>query len=223
MEGYVTETERVRKRLKETLTLKEKAANWWDYHKFHVLIAAAAVLVVCWFIAEGLRTVPADYTVGYVSGTEIDGETADAITDALARYGQDVNGDGVVHVELHRMIIDLGLVLERGGATDGQKELGNLMALEADLNMLQSGIFLTDDPAALQAYTGALLYRDGGQPAADAQDWENMALAWDDCPGLGESPTGKTLYLVGRGCWNEDQRGQWSQNWEFWQAIQRGQ
>lgn len=222
MQGYVTETERVRKRLKETLTPREKMSNWWHYHKHHVLIAAALILIICYFVTEKLRTIPADYTVGYVSSVEIDGTTADAIAQTLAQYGEDLNGDGVVHVELHCITIDLGLVLERGGHTDGEKELGNLMALEADLNMCQSGVFLTDDPAALQIYTGALLYRDGSQPEEGAQDWENMALAWSDCPWLGNSPTEGEIYLAGRGCWKEEQREQWSQTWDFWQSIQSG-
>lgn len=221
-QGYETETERVRKRLKETLTQKEKLANWWYYHKRHVLLVGAAVLIILYFALQSWGKVPADYTVGWVSGMELDAETVSEITDRLALFGEDLNRDGVVHVELHQIIIDLGAVIERGGNTEGEKERGNLMALEADLNIFQSGIFLTDNPAALQAYTGALLYLDGSQPEAGAEDWENMAIAWSQCPWLGEVPVEQELYLAGRGCWQEKHSEQWARSWAFWEAIQAG-
>lgn len=222
-QGYETETDRVRKRLKETLTPGEKLANWWFYLKRHVLLAAAAALIGLYFALQSWGKVPADYTVGWVSGMELDAGTAETVAGRLARFGQDLNGDGKVHVDLHQIVIDLGAVMDRGGSIEGQKEQGNVMALEADLNIFQSGVFLTDDPAALQAYTGALLYRDGTQPEPGAENLENIALAWEQCPWLGEPPVERPIYLTVRGCWNEDQREQWDQSWAFWQALQAGE
>lgn len=65
-QGYETENDRIRKRLKETLTPREKLANWWFYHKFHVLIGALALLLVFYFLLQSRGTLPADYTVGWV-------------------------------------------------------------------------------------------------------------------------------------------------------------
>lgn len=217
---YETETERVRRQLRETLTPRQKLANWWDYHRKHVFIALAALLIALYFAAQNRGNLPADYTVGWVSGRELDARTVEDIAERLARFGSDENGDGIVHVDLHQMIIDLGAVIERGGGTEGQKEQGNLMALEADLSICQSVVFLTDDPASLQACTGALVYRDGGMPEAGANDWENMALAWSDCPRLGASPVEGELYLACRGCWQEDQQARWSEGWRLWKTIQ---
>ena len=41
------------------LTRKEKAANWWYYHRLHVGIAAAVLAVVVWLAADFFgRTLP---------------------------------------------------------------------------------------------------------------------------------------------------------------------
>ena len=216
---YVTETERVRRQLRETLTPRQKLANWWDYHKKHVLIAAAALAIVIYLAAQALRTPPPDYTVAWVCKTELDGRGAEDVADRFARLGEDLNGDGKVRVELHQMVLDLAALAARGGSPDGQREQGELMALEADLNICQSVIFLTDDPASLQACTGALIHLDGSQPAPDATDWQNLSLPWADCPALGDSPIEGALYLTCRGCWRDDQREAWSQSRELFGIL----
>lgn len=221
-EGYETETERVRKRLRETLTPKEKFINFWDYNKKYVWLGLAALVIVGILAFEALQKPRADYTVCWVSATELDSGSVERITDALAAYGEDLNGDGRVHVELHRISLDLGLILDRGGSTEGEKEQANLMALEADLNIFQSGIYLTDNPEALQKWTGALCYADGTVPEAGAEDWENMAVSWRELPGLGEMPVDGEFYLALRGCWNEEQRNKWERALEFWRAILEG-
>lgn len=217
-QGYETENDRIRKRLRETLTPREKLANWWFYHKFHVLIGALALLLVLYFLLQSRGTLPADYTVGWVGSDDLSSETAEQIAESLAQYGEDLNGDGKVHVEIHQMPMDLSAVLGRGGAGN-EEERANILALEADMSACQSVIFLTDDPAAFWGYTGALLYRDGTEPEPEAEDWENMVVAWSGCLGFGESPTGYELYLGCRGCWQENQRENWEQSWALWENL----
>lgn len=202
VKGYDSETQR-------TLTPRQRAANWWAYHKLQLGIAAAVLLLLLFFVLQD-RAIPApDYTVGWVSARELDGPAAERLSRRLAGYGRDLNGDGQVYVELHQITLDLRAVLERGA--QGQNELGELMALEADLDVGQSGIFITDDPAAFQAQTGALLYRDGSLPVAGAQDWERMVISWEE-EGLGP------VYAGLRGCWKED----WQETWALYQELWAG-
>lgn len=210
---YEAEAQRVRKRLKETLTGREKLANWWEYHKAHVAAAAVLLLFVAYFALQDRAVPDPDYTAAWVSGQALDGETEEALSRLLARYGQDLNGDGLVVVNIHQIKLDLASVLADGA--QGQQEYGELLALNADLEVGQSGLFLTDDPASLQAYTGALLYRDGTQPAPDAPDapdWENMVASWE-LEGAG------TVYAGCRGCWKDDQRESWSRYWALWESL----
>ena len=65
---YVTEEQRIRQRLKETLTGREKLANWWEYHKVHVAVVVILLLFITYFALQD-RSIPAsDYTVAWVSG-----------------------------------------------------------------------------------------------------------------------------------------------------------
>ena len=197
-QGYETENDRIRKRLKETLTPREKLANWWFYHRFHVLIGALALLLVTYLIWQSAGTPAADYTVGWVGARELDSAAAEQIAQALAQYGEDLNGDGQVWVEIHQMPMDLAAVLERGGAGN-EEERANILVLEADMSVCQSVIFLTNDP--------------------EAEDWENMVVAWSQCSGLGEQPVEGALYLGCRGCWQESQRENWEQSRKLWENL----
>lgn len=116
------------------------------------------------------------------------------------------------------MPMDLAKVLAQGGA-GSEEERANLMALEADMSVCQSVIFLTDDPAALWGYSGALLYLDGMEPEPGAEDWENMVIAWNQCSELGEQPVSGELYLGCRGCWQESQQETWRQSWRLWEKL----
>lgn len=207
---YVTEEQRIRRRLKETLSPRQKLAHWWYYHKVHLLLAGLALLGILYFTLQDRNRIPPDYTVGWVSGRRLDQETAEAVSQRAAQYGRDLNGDGRVHVDVHQINLDLGMVLDRG--TEGQQEYGELLSLDSDLEVGQSGIFLTDDPASFQMYTGALLYRDGTQPEEKAEDWENMVISWEQ-EGIG------TVYAGLRGCWKDSWRETWETYREMWNRM----
>ena len=49
------------------LTRKEKLANWWWYHRVHVALAAAVLVILVWLAADMLgRTLP-DYQIALVT------------------------------------------------------------------------------------------------------------------------------------------------------------
>lgn len=210
-EPYVSEAERMRLHLRNTLTPRQRFANWWHYHWFYLAAALAALLVIAGFALLDFGIDDPDYVVGWVSARELDDSTAQQLSEWLAQYGEDRNDDGTVTVRIHQIAIDLGAVIARGG-TEGQKEYGALLALEADLSSGESCVFLTDDAAAFQQYTGALLYRDGSCPARDAQDWQNMVVPLE--------PDGISLIYAGRrGCWNDRQQAQWTESGSFWSRL----
>ncbi|MGM9536997.1 MAG: hypothetical protein ACI3VN_01555 [Candidatus Onthomonas sp.] len=217
-QGYETENDRIRKRLKETLTIREKLANWWYYHKAHILIGALVILFVSYLVWQTVRTPEADYTIGWVGAYALDSAAEDQITQGLAQYGEDLNGDGQVYIQIHQMPLNLAAALEQEGA-NSETELTSFMALEADMSACQSVIFLTDDPASFWSYTRLLLYRDGTEPEEEAGDWENMVIAWSQCPELGGLPTERELYLGCRGCWKESQMETWQQSWTLWEKL----
>lgn len=186
-------------------------ANWWEYHKVHVAAAAVLLLFILYFAVQDRSIPDTDYTVAWVSGQTLGNKAEKELSQMLSQYGQDLNHDGAVQVGIRQIQLDLGQVISGGGA-EGQQEYGELLALNADLEVGQSGIFLTDDPASLQAYTGALLYRDGEHPDETAEDWENMVVSWE------QDDVG-TVYAGLRGC----RKDSWAETWEqyriLWNAL----
>lgn len=90
----------------QVLTKAEKRRNWWDYHKWHVAIAA--VLIACLgdilWNALGIGAVQSDYAIAYVGSTPLSEETATAIRDGFAALSTNLNGDGQVTVELQQYV-----------------------------------------------------------------------------------------------------------------------
>lgn len=216
--GYETENDRIRKYVKETLTPKQKLANWWDYHRVHVAFAGIVLLLIVYFVIQDRSMGPkADYSVCYVAKTQLSDELASEIGAQLAQYGEDLNGDGTIHVSIHQCIIDLDAMLRRGD-TNGEKERANLTALEADMSSNQSDIFILEEPEAFQAYSSALLKLDGTEPTA-SDSWETMVINWQDCDAVNALSPGGNYYLGFRGCWKESQRKEWEENQILWQKI----
>lgn len=213
---YETEQDRIRAHVRRDLTPRQRLAHWWHYHWYFVLAGLAAVGLAVYFASSWGSAVPEDYSVAWVGSHYLDEGTQQALEEAIIPYAVDVNGDGRVVVRVHQIALDLRLVAQRG--TSGQQEYADLLALDADLNCGQSTIFILEDPEAFQAYSGALLYLDGTEPQEGADDWENMALSWEDAAGPlpeGTSP----IWLACRGCWKEEQRESWESARRLWERL----
>jgi len=216
---YETEAERIRKRLKETLTPWEKVKNFWFYHKFHVLIAFLALALVGYFLLTDSLTEKADYSVLYVSPNEPDEALEQALTASLSSLGTDQNGDGKVVVTLHKCVLDLA-ALDAGQSQYPEQERSNLAALEGDLAACQSGIVLTDTPEALQNHSDLMLRLDGKTPET-GDGIDTLFLQWDKV--FEPLPEGTRLYICMRRWWTEGQRESLTKDLSLWEAVQNKQ
>lgn len=164
---------------------KEKTANWWHYNKWKVLGAILLILLAIWIIHDvAFRTEP-DYRVAYVGRSDLPIDTAEALETALAAYGEDVNGDGQVLVELCQYNIVYGDETEN---VDAYSQMAGVTRLYADLDGSDGPyVFLVEEPETFVDNTGALQYLDGTLPSDDENvpdDWHKMVYHWTDCPVL---------------------------------------
>lgn len=215
---YETEKDRIRRHIKKDLTPCQRLQNWWHYHWLYVVCALGALGVGLYLASNLASAPPADYCVAYVGDRYLDGDTQRAVEAAFLPLAEDVNGDGRTVVDLHQLALPMASILERG--TSGQQEYADLLSLDADLNAGQSVIFLLEDPAAFQAYSGALLTPEGESPS-EGTSGEALALPWDevmDIPWPGETPAPS---LALRGCWKEDQREHWEGSHTLWLKLIR--
>lgn len=208
----------VRPEERPELTPRERRSNWWHYHKWHVALAAVLLLIMLDVGKSvlGLGAVHPDYQVAYVGGAYLPDETAAALEQALAAYGEDINGDGRVAVQLNRYLVDA--VGDEGAAYAS----ANRVKLMADLERSDSAFFILEEPETFQFQYQILRKLDGTLPTGYERDVSDCYLPWSECPVLasldlgkytatvlGESVTGSSgewlseMFFARRGYWAE--------------------
>lgn len=223
------------------LTPKRKAANWWHYHWLYVVAGIAGAAIVISIVKDTVFRPRPDYQVGLVSPRDLPVDITESLTEALTQFGEDLNGDGRVLVQLNTFTVDFDSAENNA---DAYSQMAGTIQLSSDL---QSGkgsyVFLLEDPEGFEEQTGALQYLDGtvGDPDAPPTDWENMVYRWEDCPvlaglELGEY-TGLTLmddvtgssqeymrrfYVARRGVWDEKQADNFVGCADYWNRLTAG-
>ena len=161
--------------------------NWLHYHWPYLVIAAVVAWIGMSWLANALhwgQTLP-DYQIAYVGERSLPEDTARAVEQALARYGEDLNGDGVVCVTLCQYV---------SGTEDREKASTYAIAAQmqflADMNAQESCLLLLEDPARFQLEYQALANWDGTAPAADDDTARGKTVLWSACPRLAEQDLG---------------------------------
>lgn len=214
------------------LTPKEKRANWWHYHKWHVVLGAALLLSLASILSRalGLGEVRPDCQIAYVGSAALPEDTAAALENALSAMGTDCNGDGRVLVRLNQYIT---------GSNDAMYAYAQGTRLMADIDGCDSCFFLLEDPEGFQEAYGVLALADGSLP----ENGRNgpLSLSWSDCPALEALPLGgyseslpgqeikgdsqellSGLFLARRGFWTDKTSAYPEQCDELWNVITKG-
>lgn len=162
-------------------TRKEKLQNWFYYYKWYVAVGLLIVYVagsMLWS-ALGIGQVKPDYSVAYMGSRRLTEETVTALTDGLASFGADLNGDGRVKVELTQYITSGAVDLE-SMTYDYAAE----MSMLADITEGLSSFFLLEDPEQFQKNFQILCHYDGSAPAEEDYEAADKVYRWADCPAL---------------------------------------
>lgn len=222
-------------------TKKEKAGNWWHYNRGILLCVAFAVLLVAWFIYDIVTQVEPDYQIGYVGTAQLPSAASEGLVAALEAYGEDLNGDGRVVVQVNEYLIDF----ESGDTADVYNQMAGVTKLGADLSANSGAyIFLVQDPAGFQRQSEALMYLDGTLTDLEEthDDWQNMVYRWQDCPVLAGLDLGvyeamdaqgniaeidnqtffENLYVGRRGVWVGDVEEKFPGGTAMWQTLTEG-
>lgn len=183
-------------------TAKQKAANWWHYHKWWLLAGAvlAIALVDIAVNALGIGKVEPDYQLAYVASAPLSDETLAALEKAFSALGEDLNGDGRAVFEIHPYV-DMAASEERDQAGYAYAAGVKLMA---DLEACESYFFICDDPETLHANYDILARPDGEiagtDEVIDSHAWESLpVLAGLDV----DQAKMAGLYFARRGFWQD--------------------
>ena len=202
------------------LTAAEKRANWWHYHKWHVILGLVLVFVLgnLLWSALGIGKVTPDCQVAYVGSSPLPEDTVSALENALASLGGDESGDGEIVVKINQYVSAGG----SGDANAAMYAYASNAAIMADLSSCDSYFFLLEDPDTFQRSYQVLCRLDGTLPADFDRENENCYLSWTDCPVLAglelgswsetildQTVSGENqellshLYIARRGFWNK--------------------
>ena len=124
------------------LTKKQRRQNWWHYHKWHVLIGVAVVLIGADWGWNILTQVTPDYQIAYVGSVPLSEGDGASWETQLAAFGMDCNGDGKVVVQLKQYLASYEDAMYNAAAN---------VRLLADLDGRKSYFFLLEDPEKFQA------------------------------------------------------------------------
>lgn len=205
------------------LTKKEKALNWLYYNKLY-LIAGAVLLAIIGSILWNLIGVKAkpDYIFAYIGRDELPQEAAAALEEALAAVGNDVNGDGAVHVELRQYATN------RSGEPETAMYYNNAAntQLLADLTVGDSYFFLVEDPQAVQQAYQIFAQADGTPPAENDYEAMDKVLPWSGCPVLAGLDVDLSVFdglYLGRRCFYDEKRAsQHEADAVLWDVLTEG-
>ena len=178
-------------------TRKQKAANWWHYHKWPLLVAALLLVaaVDIGYHALGFGTVAPDYQVACVVSAPLSDDALAALENRLAALGEDCNGDGRVTVQAHAYV-DMAVSQDSDAARYADAAKIKLMA---DLEACESYFFICDDPETLHGAYEVLARRDGeiAEPDDALEYYPASEVLAADHPEL------SGLYLARRGFWQD--------------------
>ena len=153
------------------LTPAEARANWWHYHWCYVVLIAAAVLAIGYFVWSRVTEVEPDYTVAVVGRADPDAAFLSELETKLEAVADDVNGDGKVKVNVKS--IWLALDFETQDASLRQLMESSEEKLNSDFYLCESTIFIVDDPAAMEQRYGCFRLLDGTDP----QEGDSLSVA----------------------------------------------
>lgn len=145
---------------------KRSRANWWYYH-WGIVAVAAVLAVSVVYVAHGLlTTVDPDYTVAVVTAETLPDEAVQNLQTALEAYASDVNGDGIVLVQVNNYTWSANAAL-----TDANVQMAGATQMNTDLANGESKIWVLEDPAGFEQAYGALSEKLG-------ENWQAALIPW---------------------------------------------
>lgn len=173
----------------QPMTAKQKRQNFWFYYKWHVIIGIIVIAIIAFTIRDFANRVNPDYTIGVITFNASSTDVFEALEEPLAAFGEDLNGDGNVVVDVAQYDFS---------SEDPQMIMAASARLMGDFQTNQSIFFLIDNVEKAQEQLAAFAYNDGTAPAEEQDvDYSRMGIAWADCPALTSLPLGNVTSVTG--------------------------
>ncbi|MBE6732032.1 MAG: hypothetical protein E7564_10120 [Ruminococcaceae bacterium] len=127
------------------MSREEKRKNWWDYNKWYVVLGLIAVIMIFYYTYQHITYVEPDYRVALLTQVSVEDAALTDLADHLEPYGEDLNGDGEVKIEILMYAND-------GVPSDDANYANYLESMEvfhtkylADYNVCESMLWIIDE------------------------------------------------------------------------------
>ncbi len=128
-------------------TQKEKWEHFWYYNKWYVIVALLLAAFTALCVSQCSNRTKYDYTVMLFCDSQLSDVQTEAIGDSLALFGEDINGDNKVLVDVINCSYDKN--------TDYNTRTTKSSKIQANLTNASVLLYITDDHA-FDYYTSAL-------------------------------------------------------------------
>lgn len=175
----------------ELKTAKDKRANWWYYHKNHLIFGIILAVIVGSLIYSIASKVDPDYSIALITSYNLPDDVLTALEEHIVPYADDRNGDGKTVVQMNNYVF--GNVAD---STDYQAQQAAYARFAGDTSM-GSCIIYMHDPEGFSSvegdFPGFFQYNDGSPMPDEAHDYENAMRPWADFAGLADFPSSTSL------------------------------
>lgn len=146
--------------------------NFWYHYKWWTLFALFLLIVIGSGIYFAVTDIKYDYNIAYVTYSPISMTQMDKFDKEIAKYAEDVNGNGKVDVNVQ--YYNMGTIND-----DLNGHVSNLVNLQSDINNAQSTIFIVDKEAFefIQKNYKCFGNQDGSY-ADQSMDLEKLGWNW---------------------------------------------
>ena len=151
-------------------TPQEKFSNWWFYNKKILLVVVLIIAMIISVAASILSQDKPDYIIAIANAYAIDEDAIDIVEKHIAQYGEDLNGDGEVVVEIR----DYYFLVNDNADKELAESVFEAASVKyaADMASCDSMIWLYDDYGISFLINNEASFREG--------------VKWDEVPGLAD-------------------------------------
>lgn len=166
---------------------KEIYKNWWYYHKGMIAGIIAVAAFIFYIIYSVVTKVSPDYQVALLTSVSLPEEVIVQMQDYLEDYGEDLNGDGKVDVQINSYVIG-----DPNGTNpvDPQTLQASMVRFMADAGECSSLIFIHDEDTfnhiTKSGFETAWRYKDGTSMKDGDTDYENAIYSWEESGAFAE-------------------------------------
>ncbi|MCR5294173.1 MAG: hypothetical protein K6E30_03205 [Lachnospiraceae bacterium] len=214
------------------LTEKEKRKNWFDYHKWHLLIGLILLVIGVDLIRSiyvSAQSAP-DYQIAWVGSYKLPGDTVEALESAASAFGEDLNGNGEVTAVIAQYVINTEDA--QGNEALAGNNTASEIKLMGDLEGSVSAFFLLEDPETFNEHYDILMPLEDGRLALPFTEVSGLSGAaagsYEELLLNGETASGENaellegLYLARR-IPRDNAKEEDVKAWDaFWNKIKKG-